>query len=67
MKILLVILTLVIFFSMLLGSARRSGKLNEQANKAVGSLANTLRYLVYGIVTMVMIVIAVVVYHEFWK
>lgn len=67
MKILLIIITLAIFCSMLLGSARRSGKLNQQANKAVGALANTLRYLVYGVVTMVLLVIAVFVYHEFWK
>lgn len=67
MKILLILLTLVVFFSMLLGTARRSGKLNEQASKAVGSLANTLRYVVYAVVAMVAVVIAVVLYHEFWK
>jgi len=67
MKLLLILFTLVVFCSLLLGSARKSGKLNEQANKAVGALANTLRYVVYAVVAVVALVLAVFAYHELWK
>jgi hypothetical protein len=63
MKFVLVFATLFVFFAMLMGSARRRGKLNDGASKAVGSLANAMRYFVYGLLAFVGLVCAALVYH----
>lgn len=45
---------------MLMGSARRRGKLNEGANKAVGALANAMRFFVYGLLVLVVVASGVI-------
>jgi hypothetical protein len=51
-----------IFLSMLMGSARKRGKLNDEANKAVGALANAMRFLVYTLVAVAVLACGVVAY-----
>jgi hypothetical protein len=63
MKFVITVAALFLLLSMLMGKARKSGKLNEAANKAVGSLANAMRYFVYGLLTIVAVVCAVLLYH----
>ena len=41
---------------MLMNAARRRGKLNEQANRAVTGLANSMRWFVYGLLFFVGVV-----------
>lgn len=60
MKFVLIFTFGFIFLSMLLGSARKHGKLNDKANKAVGGLANAMRYLVYGLVLVMVLACGVV-------
>jgi len=56
MKVVLILATLFVFISMLLNSARRKGKLNEDANRAVAGLASSMRIFVYGLLFFVAIV-----------
>jgi hypothetical protein len=51
-----------IFLSMLMGEARKRGKLNDEANRAVGGLANAMRVLVYVLVAVVVFACGVVAY-----
>ncbi|WP_312517033.1 hypothetical protein [Massilia sp.] len=63
MKAVLIIATLFIFISMLMNGARRRGKLNDQANRAVTGLANSMRYFVYGLLVFVGIVCLAMAWH----
>lgn len=63
MKAVLIVATLFIFVSMLMNGARRRGKLNEQANRAVTGLANSMRYFVYGLLVFVGIVCVAMAWH----
>ncbi|MDN4039069.1 hypothetical protein [Massilia sp. YIM B02443] len=63
MKAVLIVATLFIFVSMLMNGARRRGKLNEQANRAVTGLANSMRYFVYGLLVFVGIVCLAMAWH----
>jgi len=56
MKAVLILATAFIFISMLMNAARRRGKLNEQANRAVTGLANSMRWFVYGLLFFVGVV-----------
>ena len=56
MKAVLILATSFIFISMLMNAARRRGKLNEQANRAVTGLANSMRWFVYGLLLLVALV-----------
>jgi hypothetical protein len=49
MKVVLICATLFIFFSMLMNSARKRGKLGDNANRAVTGLATSMRIFVYGL------------------
>jgi hypothetical protein len=51
-----------IFVSMLMGNARKRGKLNDEASKAVGALANAMRFFVYGLLALVVVACGVVAY-----
>jgi hypothetical protein len=56
MKVVLILASSFIFISMLMNGARRRGKLNDQANRAVSGLANSMRYFVYGLLFFVGVV-----------
>lgn len=60
MKFVLIVAFGFIFLSMLMGSARKRGKLNEGANKAVGALANAMRFFVYGLLALVVVACGVI-------
>jgi hypothetical protein len=62
LKFVLVVAFGFIFLSMLMGSARKRGKLNDEANKAVGALANAMRFLVYSLVAVAALACGVVIY-----
>lgn len=49
MKIVLILATLFVFVSLLLNGARRKGKLDHKANRAVAELATSMRIFVYGL------------------
>jgi hypothetical protein len=49
-----------IFLSMLMGSARKRGKLNDEASRAVGGLANAMRFFVYALLALVVVACGVV-------
>ena len=49
MKIVLILSTLFVFVWMLLNGARRRGKLDPKANRAVTELASSMRIFVYGL------------------
>jgi ABC-type antimicrobial peptide transport system permease subunit len=51
-----------IFLSMLMGNARKRGKLNDEASRAVGALANAMRFLVYGLLVLVVLACGVAAY-----
>jgi hypothetical protein len=51
-----------IFLSMLMGEARKRGKLNDEASRAVGGLANAMRVLVYALLAVIVIACGVVAY-----
>lgn len=53
MKAVLILATLFVFIYMLMNRARRRGKLNDQANRAVAGLANSMRLFVYGLLVIV--------------
>ncbi|WP_313171491.1 hypothetical protein [Massilia oculi] len=63
MKLVLIFATLFIFISMLLNGARRRGKLNESANRAVTGLANSMRIFVFGLLFFVAIVCVAMAWH----
>ena len=65
MKVVLIFATVFVFVSMLMGSARRRGKLNEEASRAVGALANAMRYCVYGLLVLVAAICALLLYQTF--
>jgi hypothetical protein len=63
-----IILTLGIVFVLVaasMRSARKRGKLNEEANKAVGALADTMRYFLYGLMAIVGFACAAFIYQMF--
>jgi hypothetical protein len=62
MKFVLICAFGFLFLSMLLGGARKRGKLNDSANRAVGSLANAMRFFVYGLLVLVAVVCGVLIY-----
>ncbi|GAB3384401.1 hypothetical protein [Massilia agri] len=64
MKVVLILATLFVFVSMLLNAARRKGKLNEDANRAVAGLASSMRIFVYGLLFFVGIVCVAVAWQS---
>ena len=64
MKIVLILATLFVFLWLLLNSARRKGKLNENANRAVVGLASSMRIFVIGLLVFVGIACVAVAYHS---
>lgn len=64
MKAVLILSTLFIFISMLLNGARRKGKLNESANRAVTGLATSMRIFVYGLLVCVAILCVAMAWHH---
>ncbi|QOY96316.1 hypothetical protein IM543_11135 [Massilia sp. UMI-21] len=64
MKILLILATLFVFVSMLLNAARRKGKLDSKANRAVAELATSMRIVVYGVLVLVALVCLAVAYES---
>ena len=60
MKFVLIFTFGFIFLSMLMSSARKRGKLNDEASKAVGALANAMRLFVYGLVIVMVLACGVV-------
>ncbi len=62
MKIVLVLATLFIFVSMLLNAARRRGKLDTKADRAVAGLASSMRIFVYGLLFFVGLVCLAMAY-----
>ena len=64
MKVVLILATLFVFISMLLNAARRKGKLNEEANRAVAGLASSMRIFVYGLLFFVGIVCVAVAWQS---
>jgi len=63
MKVVLICATLFIFISMLLNGARRRGKLNDTANRAVTGLATSMRIFVYGLLFVVAILCLAMAWH----
>jgi len=63
MKAVLIFGSLFIFIWMLMNGARRRGKLNDHANRAVSGLANTMRYFVIGLLVCVAIVCLAMAWH----
>lgn len=64
MKFVLICATLFIFISMLLNGARRKGKLNDTANRAVTGLATSMRIFVYGLLACVAILCVAMAWHH---
>lgn len=64
MKLVLICATLFIFVSMLLNGARRKGRLNDSANRAVTGLANSMRIFVYGFLFCVAILCVAFAWHH---
>ncbi|NNG23221.1 hypothetical protein [Telluria aromaticivorans] len=64
MKVVLILATLFVFISMLLNGARRRGKLNDNANRAVAGLASSMRIFVYGLLVFVAIACLALAYHS---
>jgi len=64
MKVVLIAATLFIFISMLLNGARRRGKLNDQANRAVAGLASSMRIFVFGLLLCVAILCIAMAWHH---
>jgi len=53
MKIVLILVTVFAFLALLLNGARRKGKLDGKANRAVAELATSMRIFVYGLLFFV--------------
>ena len=66
MKIVLILATLFIFISMLLNGARRRGKLDDKANRAVAELATSMRIFVWGLLFFVGLVCLAVAYESLY-
>lgn len=66
MKIVLILATLFVFVSLLLNSARRKGKLDGKANRAVAELATSMRIFVYGLLIFVGVVCLAVAYESIY-
>ena len=64
MKIVLIVATLFVFVSMLLNSARRKGKLDSKADRAVAELATSMRIFVYGLLFFVGLACLAVAYES---
>jgi hypothetical protein len=64
MKIVLILATLFVFVSMLLNAARRKGKLDSKANRAVAELASSMRIFVFGLLFFVGLVCLAVAYES---
>jgi hypothetical protein len=64
MKIVLILATLFVFVSMLLNAARRRGKLDNKANRAVAELASSMRIFVFGLLFFVGLVCLAVAYES---
>jgi hypothetical protein len=65
MKIILTFAVVLLLVASIMRSARKRGKLNETANKAVGALADTMRYFLYGLMAIVAFACAVFIYQLF--
>jgi len=63
MKVVLICATLFIFFSMLMNSVRKRGKLGDNANRAVTGLATSMRIFVYGLLCCVVILCCAMAWH----
>lgn len=66
MKLVLILATLFIFVSMLLNGARRRGKLDSKANRAVTELATSMRIFVWGLLFFVGLVCLAVAYESLY-
>ena len=66
MKIVLILATLFVFVSLLLYGARRKGKLDGKANRAVAELATSMRIFVYGLLILVALVCLAVAYESIY-
>ncbi len=64
MKFVLILATLFVFVSMLLNAARRRGKLDDKANRAVAGLASSMRVFVYGLLAFVAIACLALAYQS---
>lgn len=64
MKIVLILASLFVFVSLLLNGARRRGKLNSKADRAVAELATSMRIFVYGLLFFVGLVCLAVAYES---
>jgi hypothetical protein len=65
MKIILTFGIVFVLVAASMRSARKRGKLNEEANKAVGALADTMRYFLYGLMAFVGFACAAFIYQMF--
>ncbi|KFI07853.1 hypothetical protein [Massilia sp. BSC265] len=66
MKIVLILATLFVFVSLLLNGARRKGKLDSKASRAVAELATSMRIFVYGLLFFVGLVCLAVAYESIY-
>ncbi|BDT58838.1 hypothetical protein MasN3_23320 [Massilia varians] len=66
MKIVLILVSLFVFVSLLLNGARRKGKLNSKADRAVAELATSMRIFVYGLLFFVGLVCLAVAYESIY-
>ena len=66
MKIVLILAALFVFISLLLNSARRKGKLDSKADRAVAELATSMRIFVYGLLFFVGLVCLAVAYESLY-
>lgn len=66
MKIVLILASLFVFVSLLLNGARRKGKLNSKADRAVAELATSMRVFVYGLLFFVGLVCLAVAYESIY-
>jgi hypothetical protein len=64
MKFVLILVTLCAFIALLLNGARRKGKLDGKANRAVAELATSMRIFVYGLLFFVGLVCLAVAYES---
>ena len=66
MKYLITLAALFFLFWTVMNKASKRGKLNEDANKAVKSLATTMRYFIIGLIVLGLIAFAFVFFgHSF--
>lgn len=66
MKIVLILASLFVFISLLLNGARRKGKLNSKADRAVAELATSMRIFVYGLLFFVGLACLAVAYESIY-